>query len=206
MALIRNDDRRRTGRLLDDVPRRPDAPGADRSSRPSLAADPVELGSNAPDKMMGLISKWNMQYRRPWPLHEMLPHGEIWSTIRVRDLPYGALEVLHGPNFSVGWEELRETPAWHSRNAANMALPSSMIIPLWSRSTVGGKWVADVFATVRRVLAISFPQLCLALKDQYSAKAIVQAWETFPIVSDRKSSGGPPSQRSRRTRNDRRRY
>ena len=80
-----------------------------------------------------------------------------------------------------------------------------MIIPLWSRSTVGGKWVADVFATVRRVLAISFPQLCLALKDQYSAKAIEQAWETFPIVSDRKSNGGPPSAKSRRTRNGRRR-
>jgi len=80
-----------------------------------------------------------------------------------------------------------------------------MIIPLWSRSTVGGKWVADEFATVRRVLAISFPQLCLALKDQYSAKAIEKAWETFPIVSDRKSSGGPPSARSRWTRNGRRR-
>ena len=205
MALIRNGDRRGTGRLLDDVPRRLDAPGADRSSRPSLAADPVELGSNAPDKMMGLIAKWNLQYRRPWPLHEMLPHGEIWSTIRVRDLPYSALEVLFGPNFSVGWEELRQTSVWGRHDVADMALPSSMIIPLWSRSTVGGKWVADEFAMVRRVLAISFPQLCLALKDQYSAKAIEQAWETFPIVSDRKSSGGPPSAKSRRTRFGRRR-
>ena len=205
MALIRNDDRKRTGRLLDDVPRRPDAPSADRSSRPSLAADPVELGSNAPDKMMGLIAKWNLQYRRPWPYHEMLPHGEIWSTIRVRDLPYGALEVLHGPNFSVEWQELRETSVWDRRDVVDMGRPSSMILPLWSRSAVCGPWVADELAMVRRVPAIIFPQLCLELMGQFSARDIEAAWESFPIVSDRLPSGGPPS-RPRYSRTGQRRH
>ena len=57
---------------------------------------------------MGLISKYNMQYRRAWPKHEMLPTVERWYTMRLSDLPHGALEVLHGQNFSVAWQELRE--------------------------------------------------------------------------------------------------
>ena len=91
----------RSGRLFEDIPRRRGAPVADRSwSRPS-ATEPVELRGNAPDNMMGLIAKYNLQFRRPWLYDEMLPHMESWSTMRVSDLPHGALEVIHGPNFFV---------------------------------------------------------------------------------------------------------
>jgi len=143
--------------------------------------------------MKGLISKYNLQYRRPWPKHEMLPKVERWYTMRLRDLPHGALEVLHGQNFSVEWQELRETSVWGHPDVVDMELPSSMILSLWSRSAVGGTWVTDEWAMVRRVPAISFPQLCLALMGQFSARAIEAAWQSFPIISDRKASGGPSS-------------
>ena len=69
--------------------------------------------------------------------------------------------------------------------------PSSMIIPLWSQSAVGDEWVTDEWAMVRRVLAISFPRRCLELMGRYTAREIAEAWERFPIVSNRKGSGGP---------------
>ena len=113
--------------------------------------------------------------------------------MRVSDLPHEASGILHGRNFSVGWEELRQTSVWGHPYVAHMELPSSMILALWSQSAVGGTWVTDEWAMVRRVPAISFPQLCLELMGQFTARAIEAAWESFPIVSDRKSSGGPPS-------------
>ena len=154
--------------------------------------------------MIGLISKYNMEYRRPYPFEQMAPL-EHWSTMRVRDLPHGALQFLNEPKFQVDWEELRETAVWHSRGAANMDPPSSMIIPLWSQSAVGDEWVTDEWAMVRRVLAISFPRLCVELMGQYTARQIEAAWETFPIVSNIKPSGGPPSRGSQWTRWGRRR-
>ena len=138
----------------------------------------------------------------------MLLHVENLSTIRVIYLPHGALEVLNGPNVYVGWQELRETSVWGRRDVVNMELPSSMILSLWSWSAVGGTWVSDEWAMVRRVPAISFPQLCLELMGQFTARAIEAAWESFPIVSDRKNSGGPPSRGkpSRWSRTGHRRY
>ena len=91
----------RSGRLLEDVPRRRGAPVADRRwSRPS-ATDPAELRGNATDKMMRLIAKYAFQFRRPWPYHEMMPHIKNSATMHVRYLPHGALEVLRGQIFSV---------------------------------------------------------------------------------------------------------
>ena len=171
-----------------------------------MATDPVKLRSNALDKMKGLISKHNMQFRRPWPFFEMLPHMDDWFPMRVSDLSHEALEFLHGPHFLVDWEELRETSVWSRRDVVNMGLPSSMILPLWSWSAVDDTCVTDEWAMVRRVLAISFPQLCLELMGQYSARAIEAAWLTFPIVSDRQNSGGPASRGTRWTRNGRRRF
>jgi len=150
------------------------------------ATDPAELRGNATDKMMRLIAKHALQFRRHWPYHEMLPHMENWATMHVRDLPHEALKVLRGPNFRVDWRELRETSVCDRRDVVDMGRPSSMILPLWSRSAVGGTWVADELAMVRRVVAISFPQLCMELMGQYTARTIEAAWERFPIVSRRR--------------------
>ena len=171
---------RPSGGLLDDVP-----------NSPELGMGELIRG-NATQEMKRLISKYNMQYRRPEPKHEMLPNVDRWYTMRLSDLPHGALGILHGQNFSVGWQELWETSVWGRRDVVDMGLPSSMILSLWSWSAVGGTWVTDEWAMVRRVPAISFPQLCLELMGQFTARAIEAAWESFPIVSDRKSSGGPP--------------
>ena len=129
--------------------------------------------------MMGLIAKYNLQYRRPWPYHEMLPHMENWAAMHVRGLPHEALKVLRGPNFSVERRELRETSVCDRRHVVDMGRPSSMILPLWSRSAVCGTWVADELAMVRRVVAISFPQLCMELMGQYTARTIEAASESF---------------------------
>ena len=133
--------------------------------------------------MMRLIAKHALQFRRPWPYHEMLPHMENWATMHVRDLPHEALKVLRGPNFRVDWRELRETSVCDRRDVVDMGRPSSMILPLWSRSAVCGTWVADELAMVRRVVAISFPQLCMELMGPYSARTIEADWERFPVVS-----------------------
>ena len=115
-----------------------------------------------------------------------MPNVEQWWQMRVSALPNGALEILHGPNFRVGWRELRETSVCDRRDVVDMGRPSSMILPLWSRSAVCGTWVADELAMVRRVVAISFPQLCMELMGQYTARTIEAAWERFPIVSRRR--------------------
>jgi len=159
--------------------------------------------------MKGLIAKYNMQYRRPWSDHESLPNVEQWCKMRLSALPNGALEVLHGPTFSVDWEELRATSVWDREDLVYMNLPSSMILHLWSWSAARGGWVTDEMAMVRRVPAISCPQLCLELMGQFSARAIEAVWESFPIISDRKPSGGPSSKgggSTRFSRSGQRRY
>ena len=105
MALIRNDDRKLTGRLLQDIPHRPD------SRRPLATDRDVKLRSSTIDKMMGPIAKYNLEYRRPYPYHEIVPL-EHWSSMRAKDLPHGALQVLHDRKFRVEWEQLRQTPVW----------------------------------------------------------------------------------------------
>ena len=197
--LIRNDDWGLTGRLLEDTPHRPDP-------CPPWATDrDGKLHSNKIDRMLGLISKYNWEYRRPYLYPEIVPL-EHWSSMRAKDLPHGALQVLHDRKFRVEWEQLRQTPVWDCDAVADMDPPSSMMLPLWSKSAVGGEWVTDEWAMVRRVLAISFPRLCVELMGQYTAREIAEAWERSPIVCNRKPSGGPPGPGTRWTRWDRRRF
>ena len=184
------------GGLLDEVPSRPGVATDDRDGR----------RPSATDEMKGPISKYNIQYRRPWPKHEMLTTVERWCTMRLRDLPHGALEVLHEQNISVEWPDLREASVLGHPDVVDMGLPSSMILSLWSWSADGGTWVTDEWAMVRRVPAISLPQLCLELMGQFTARAIEAAWESFPIVSDRKASGGPPARGARWSRKGQRRH
>ena len=73
-----------------------------------------------------------------------------------------------------------------------------MMLPLWSRPALGMEWVTDEWAIVRRVLAMNFPQFCLELMNDYTAREIVDCWETLPIVCRAKEPRGPSSTKSAR--------
>ncbi len=71
-----------------------------------------------------------------------------------------------------------------------------MMVPLWS--AVGDQWVMGQWVTVRRVLAMSFPRFCLELMSvtDYTARELVDCWETLPIVRHGKSARGTSSSQS----------
>ena len=138
------------GRLLDDVHKR------------------IGARNRCPRKdMLGLLSKFNLQYRRPYPANCDFPL-DVWKPCHAA---VGA--QLSAPYFNIDACDLESTVVLCrpcsdddiDRNGTN-----SMVA-----HTFSGKMV-------RTVVGISFPALCLLLQEEYSAVDIERAWTEMPMV------------------------
>ena len=140
------------GRLLDDVPERPDAKYQWRPLAPNAHAD-----------MRGLLSKFHLQYRRPY-IAKHDAELEVWHPVRAA---LGA--QLSAQHFHVQERDLESTVVFREIDRYN-GFPNSMVV-----NTFSGKMV-------RTVVGISFPALCLLLQEVHNAVDIERAWTEMPMV------------------------
>ena len=151
--------------------------------------------------MLGLIAKYNWQFRRPYVfLSERLKRLDVWRKVAHVDADTVAWMCGAPAMFRVGMDELRETWIWHLDDVdwkALEAAPSSMVVPSnkgswvpWS--AIGGTWHLQWHCRyyLRRVLAITFPALCLLLAEEHTAEQIEAYWLQMPLVTVGKPNRG----------------
>ena len=173
------DDKRYTfDRLLDSVPGRPLA-----STSSGVRCD-----------MRGLLAKYNLEYRRPYPQHCNATALDSWRRMSKGDLDDERVRRFSTHPFHVSIVDFRGTALLHHGRersvdwAAWRLSPSSMVVPLpagGELSAVGGN---DCFA--RKVVTINFPALCWLLRDDHSADEIELAWLCMPLVKRGKANRG----------------
>ena len=147
-----NDASFQFGRLLDDVPKRPVAKNQWRPLAPTARED-----------MRGLLSKFNLQYRRPYIANHDA-ELEVWNPVRAA---LGA--QLSAQYFHIHERDLESTVVFREIDR-NKGGPNSMVV-----NTFSGKMV-------RTVVGISFPALCLLLQEVHNAVDIERAWTEMPMV------------------------
>ena len=171
-------------KLLEDVP-----------GRPSASCK----GGNAADDMLGLIAKFNWQYKRPTPNEFALV--DTWAKSRQALTPEHLQFFIYSRNFDIDQDEFRHTHmwaekevdwnAWHSNAGGDAALGawtgSSMLVPasLPSRSAVGERKYYE-----RSVTTICFPAFCFLLRAHFTAVQISDAWLKLPLVMKGKKNRG----------------
>ena len=168
-------------RLRESVPARPQ----------SSTNAPLTLTKVPRYGMLGLVAKYNWQYRRPFP-HHCNMELDAWRKVATKSLGAGQVAIFSGHQYRIGLGEFRETFIWQQENVdwtALRAAPSSMLVPTMAGSAASSG-MSDSFHYVRQVLAISFPALCWALRDYHTAEEIETAWVHMPLLKAGKSNRG----------------
>ena len=161
------------------VPGRP-ARGSVQEGRP-LAS--VTLTDGPRFDLLGLLAKYNWQYRRPFPQYWNVKL-DAWRLMADGK----EFDMFRGKDYHVRGNELQETSVWQKLNVdweAWACSPSSMLVPTTtcapSSSAVGDSSpVRQVY--VRRVVTINFPALCWLLRKNHSAAEVEEAWLRMPLV------------------------
>ena len=147
--------------------------------------------------MLGLLAKYNLEYRRPYPLAQNAPF-ETWSDVCWAELQKEeVIDRLNLPefNFSATAGALSASTIW-SRGDADWRWHTSMMVSLHAVSDDEDYWIA-----IRQVLAISFPGFCWLLRISHTASDIEAAWLRLPTVRCGKAARGTNAGKSKRARN-----
>ena len=137
------------GRLLDGIPPRPDQHG-----RP--LATGLTVTHNPRYEMGGLFTKYQFEYRRPYPVDAIMPL-DVWSREKRTEMDADVVAKLEASHFDIDPSVLplvvrgRDDIDWDAMGAES----SSMLVPLTS---AGG----DVM--VRKVMTMNIPGLCWVLR------------------------------------------
>ena len=171
-------------RLLHDVPARPSA------------SNSLPLTTNAQFTFLGMLSKYNFEYRRPFPMQRNAPTLDVWHRTVVgarQPLAQAAVNDMMAPCFLVPEIEGTFEGQDDTLYVDWIAPMSSMMARL--QSAVGDD---NQYALFRDVLGINFPCFCYFLKDDFTARQIEEAWLQCPVIRRAKTSrgstgGGRPS-------------
>ena len=175
-----DDSATRPRRLLDSVPSRPR-----RFTGRPLATPSFRLSQNSLGALLGLVAKYNWQFRRPYPQRcnvVQLDQLDAWRKVATKSLDASQVQIFSGQQYRIDSREFRETFIWQQEDVdwtAAVGAPSSMLVP----ATVG-------FHYVREVSAMSFPSLCWLLRNHHTAEEIETAWLQMPLVKPGKSNRG----------------
>ena len=160
------------GRLLDDVPERPSAS----EGRPLAASKRYEF--------LGLLAKYNLEYRRPYPQERNAMSLDRWHKMDLgRPLAAWAktsIEKMMAPYFRV--PEYPQTLAWWDVDWD--AEITSMMVPL--KSAVGD----PPCALFREVLGTNFPCFSYINRKDFTAAQIEEAWVQLPVLRRGKMNRG----------------
>ena len=165
-------------RLLESVPRRPLATDGPSATAPRLVDNPR-------GQMLGLLAKYNWQFRRPYPQRGnvlRLDQLDGWRPVATDRLDANQVQIFSGHQYHIDLREFRETFIWAQENVdwtAAVGAPSSMLVP----TTVG-------YHYVRTVTGICFPSLCWVLRRYHTAEEIETAWLHMPLLRPGKSNRG----------------
>ena len=169
------------GRLLENVPRRPGHPKA-------------PWRYNASYEMLGMLTKYNLEYRRPYPVAENAPF-EKWRYAFWDDLEKeGVAARLQLPEFTASESALSSSAIW-TRVDVDWRWHNTMMVSL--KSAVGDLRPSGDVA-VRQVLGISFPAFCWLLRNSHNASDIEKAWVYLPIVRRGKAARGAKGRGNRK--------
>jgi len=157
------------GRLLDDVPSRPTA----WESRP--------LATNRRYEFLGLLAKYNLEYRRPFPQDRNARPLDLWHMRKGEAGQAELVDRMMAPDFRVpdfAWETL----SWW--DVKWDAPRSSMLVPL--KSAFGD----PPMAIFREVLGVPFPCFAFINRESFTAAQIEEAWQKLPILRRGKGTRG----------------
>ena len=135
--------------------------------------------------MLGLVAKYNWQFRRPYPQRcnlLQLDKLDAWRPVATERLDASQVATFPGHQYHIDLREFRETFIWEQGDVdwtAAVGVPSSMLVP----TTAGYQYV-------REVLAISFPSLCWLLRHHHTAEEFETAWLRMPLLRLGKSNRG----------------
>ena len=178
------------GRLLESIPRRPTLLS---TGRPLASSN---FSHNPCYDMLGLLLKYNLEFRRACPKKQIKSDLDVWSKVAEATMESDWFSFFTSAQFQVPVEELRESTIWDKTDVDWTAWISSMIAPAWSGSSAASA-IGDKCFYVRKVLTISFPALCVMLQQFHTATEIEQAWLRMPLVKLRKANRGSAGGRRR---------
>ena len=122
--------------------------------------------------LLGLFSKYNLEYRRPYPQHRNIAGMDVWKTLVEApcDSPFTS------EDFRVELRDFSGTQIWDQADwFAWEKAKSSMIVPMKDGASAVGDFG-------RTVVTTSFHALCWLLGDFHTADEIEEAWERMPLV------------------------
>ena len=178
--------------LLKNVPPRPQPAGS------------LSLTGNVWDDMVGLLNKWNAQFRRPFPQDCIAEPLETWRKVATDDLDGRQMQMFSDQEYRIARDDFWGTSIWDLKDVNWSAIKngcSSMLVPTKATSSA----VGDVsFYYVReKVLGICFPALCWLLREDYTAEEIEAAWEHMPVLKIGKANrSGPGPGQKRKAHSD----
>ena len=165
--------------LLADVPGRPWRADL---RRPSASVEA--------DNFLGLMSKYNLQYRRPAPNN--LTMLDNWTLSLAKNIPDYVVKLLTSERYHVDVLELRHTHVWQQCTVdwkSWREQPSSMLISVVSVETSASA-VGEIKYYTRSVTTTTFLAFCYLLGKQFSARDIEAAWLELPVVKPGKQNRG----------------
>ena len=165
--------------LFADIPRRPHRQDARRPS-----------ASVAADELVGLLAKYNLQYRRPAPIK--LTMLDNWTLSPANNIPVDVVKLFTSEPYHVDVNELRHTHVWQQGNVdwdRWNKQPSSLPVPVLPVDKLPSA-VGEIKYYVRCVTTTTFPALCFLLGKDFSARDIEAAWLQLPIVKSGKKNRG----------------
>ena len=160
--------------------------------------------------MVGVVTKYSWQFRRPFPQHCNVDL-DTWQKAPWHTLASAAgsiqVEICSRPEYMLLCvDELRETAMWLQENVdwkGLRAAPGSMLIPTMRVPESAPAAVPEApYYYVRSVLTISFPALCWMLRHYHTAEEIHEAWLNMPIVKPGTSNRAPRNSNRGRKRNN----
>ena len=149
---------------------------ADVPGRPWSASPRRPLASTASDDLLGLLAKYNLQYRRPAPHNFTMLDG--WTLNRMTNIDDEVLQLFTGPQYNIATPELRHTHVWQQSDVdwnSWSAHPSSVLVPVFSPHSPTSA-VGEEQYYCRSVTTTTFPAFCYLLGEQFTAAEIEAAW------------------------------
>ena len=181
-------------KLLQNVPGRPSA--SDKAGK-ILSPSPA-------NEMLGMLAKFNWEYRRPSPNEfAFLDH---WS--KSRHVPTNDMlqTFRDSGDFHIDQDELRQTYPWSKKDVDWKEwgvgggvdfcawTGSSMIVPI----SLDASAVGERTYYLRSVTTICFPAFCFLLGQNFTAAEIAAAWVKLPLVTGTKKKRGNAGGRKRK--------